>query len=51
MIPDAAKLKEFMTFLRNKSSESEGEDLEALGSDDGREAFEKMYNLLIGKKL
>ncbi len=51
MIPDAVKLKEFMTFLRNKSSESEGEDLGAFGSDDGKEAFEKMYNLLIGKKL
>ena len=51
MIPDVSKLKDFMTFLRNKSNESESEDLGVLGADDTKDTFEKIYNLLIGKKL
>lgn len=53
VIPDIARLKDFMTFLRNKSTHSDdgSADYVSMGSDDSKEAYEKIYKLLIGKKL
>lgn len=51
MIPDEIKLKDFMTFLRNKSSESQQEDDIGVVKGDEKETFEKIYKLLYHKKM